>query len=379
MAFAGLEPERLHLDWVSASEGERFSRITTEFTEAVRSLGPTHWRVQPSAWGSFKKLTAPPELIRVSKPREMALPSPEQYQDLTEAMRDSAHQLLSSGQVRCVIGYESGTHNRTRPAFIYHSKDTGRLVWNPDCTHNLAIYLRHKLQEKTETNGTDKPVAVIVKPCDSKAINVLLAEKQFSRDQVHIIGVVCDGIRETNINGSGPVEPLDEANLQSRCQDCQELSPVVYDTLIGEAPKTRAKGRPWQEEALAQMKNQTPEQRAEYWLSQFDRCILCYACRQACPMCDCPTCLYERDDSLWTGMGLGLSEKRTFHLGRAFHLAGRCVGCNECEQVCPMEIPISLLNMHLVNEVQEAFGHRAGLEATPSPFVTILGKEEVGA
>ncbi len=44
MTFAGLEPERLRLDWVSASEGERFARIVTEFTEAVRALGPCRWR-----------------------------------------------------------------------------------------------------------------------------------------------------------------------------------------------------------------------------------------------------------------------------------------------------------------------------------------------
>jgi F420-non-reducing hydrogenase iron-sulfur subunit len=44
MTFAGLEPERLRLDWVSASEGERFARIVTEFTEAVRELGPCRWQ-----------------------------------------------------------------------------------------------------------------------------------------------------------------------------------------------------------------------------------------------------------------------------------------------------------------------------------------------
>jgi F420-non-reducing hydrogenase iron-sulfur subunit len=37
MEFVGLEPERFRLDWVSASEGERYSRIVTEFSECVRS------------------------------------------------------------------------------------------------------------------------------------------------------------------------------------------------------------------------------------------------------------------------------------------------------------------------------------------------------
>ncbi len=39
LEFSGLEPDRLRLDWVSASEGERFSRIVTEFTETLRRLG----------------------------------------------------------------------------------------------------------------------------------------------------------------------------------------------------------------------------------------------------------------------------------------------------------------------------------------------------
>lgn len=49
MTFAGLEPERLRLDWVSASEGERFSRIVAEFTDTVRALGPCPWRASPSS------------------------------------------------------------------------------------------------------------------------------------------------------------------------------------------------------------------------------------------------------------------------------------------------------------------------------------------
>jgi len=38
---AGVEPERLRLEWVSASEGEKFSKVVTEFTEQVRKLGPS--------------------------------------------------------------------------------------------------------------------------------------------------------------------------------------------------------------------------------------------------------------------------------------------------------------------------------------------------
>ncbi|MDD4857138.1 MAG: hydrogenase iron-sulfur subunit [Candidatus Krumholzibacteria bacterium] len=36
----GIEPGRVRLEWVSASEGERFGRVVDEFTEEIRKLGP---------------------------------------------------------------------------------------------------------------------------------------------------------------------------------------------------------------------------------------------------------------------------------------------------------------------------------------------------
>jgi len=36
----GIEGDRFQLDWVSASEGERFTHIVNEMTEKVRALGP---------------------------------------------------------------------------------------------------------------------------------------------------------------------------------------------------------------------------------------------------------------------------------------------------------------------------------------------------
>jgi F420-non-reducing hydrogenase iron-sulfur subunit len=36
----GIEDERVRLDWVSASEGDRFANIVNEITEQVRKLGP---------------------------------------------------------------------------------------------------------------------------------------------------------------------------------------------------------------------------------------------------------------------------------------------------------------------------------------------------
>jgi len=40
----GIEPGRFRLDWVSAGEGERFSKVVTEMYEAAKALGPLELR-----------------------------------------------------------------------------------------------------------------------------------------------------------------------------------------------------------------------------------------------------------------------------------------------------------------------------------------------
>ncbi len=40
LAQFGIEEARLRLDWVSASEGEKYAKLVNDMTEAVRGLGP---------------------------------------------------------------------------------------------------------------------------------------------------------------------------------------------------------------------------------------------------------------------------------------------------------------------------------------------------
>ena len=40
LAAMGVEPERVRLEWISASEGDRVQRVMNEMTETIRRLGP---------------------------------------------------------------------------------------------------------------------------------------------------------------------------------------------------------------------------------------------------------------------------------------------------------------------------------------------------
>ena len=40
LAFMGLE-DRLHLDWISSAEAQKFVQVVTSFTNKIESLGPS--------------------------------------------------------------------------------------------------------------------------------------------------------------------------------------------------------------------------------------------------------------------------------------------------------------------------------------------------
>jgi len=37
----GIDPARVRLEWISSAEGTRFAEVAREFTEKVKSLGPS--------------------------------------------------------------------------------------------------------------------------------------------------------------------------------------------------------------------------------------------------------------------------------------------------------------------------------------------------
>ena len=41
----GLEPERFRLEWVSASEGDKFAKVVTEMVEQLKQLGPSPYKM----------------------------------------------------------------------------------------------------------------------------------------------------------------------------------------------------------------------------------------------------------------------------------------------------------------------------------------------
>jgi F420-non-reducing hydrogenase iron-sulfur subunit len=45
----GIERDRVWLEWISASEGDKFAETVTKMTERLKELGPLNWRERAGA------------------------------------------------------------------------------------------------------------------------------------------------------------------------------------------------------------------------------------------------------------------------------------------------------------------------------------------
>ncbi|MFC1585699.1 4Fe-4S binding protein [Fibrobacterota bacterium] len=262
--------------------------------------------------------------------------------DVQEQIRAKAKSLLESGDVKVVIGWTRGSvPERTAPVFVTRPEDCAKLVWNRNCKNNLAVYLGKK-----EVQALGKP-AIVAKGCDSKSIVGLIQEHQVTREGIFIIGVACEGIDE----------PM--------CADCEVRTPHVYDEFIGEKLEPSAQDGALEE--IEDLEKMEPAGRWEFWKKEFERCIKCYACRTACPLCYCTRCIVDKNQPQWISPCQHARGNLSWNIIRAMHLAGRCVGCGACARACPMDIKIDLVNRKLAKVVQERFDYKAGKDIK-APF-----------
>jgi Fe-S-cluster-containing hydrogenase component 2 len=274
-------------------------------------------------------------------------------------LQQKAKELLTEKTVDLVIGCGLVETGHVGAVFVTDPQQTGRLLWNDQCSVNLTVYLKRK-----EIPKTGKP-AVVVKGCDAKAIAVLEIEKQLDRENIVVIGMECYGVQERN-------------QMQEKCKTCNVHQPPHCDIVIESPekqpfPDGRGSDRYIRLEKIMAM---SAEQRLDYWKQEFSRCIKCYACRQNCPMCYCDVCVADKNRPVRIDTSATLKGNCAWNILRAFHLAGRCVGCAACSTACPAGIDLDLLNLSLAKAAEENFNYCAGTERHAEPLIGTCSPED---
>jgi formate dehydrogenase subunit beta len=91
------------------------------------------------------------------------------------------------------------------------------------------------------------------------------------------------------------------------------------------------------------------------------RCIKCYSCIENCPVCF--TAADEmKKDTLMIKRG-ELPPNSMFHLRRFAHISDTCINCGQCEELCPMDIPMALFSHAIRVEGDAAFEAKLGKAA----------------
>ncbi len=276
-------------------------------------------------------------------------------------MRQIARELLTTGAVERVIGWEQGTlWYQATPVLIQKPEEADKLIWNDYCQPNLSKYL-------LDFRYTEGKTALFVKGCDARGFNRLLQDQQIDREKAYLIGIPCSGMKDHRMAASQEADSPD-IPLAKICQTCRYPNPVVYDQLLGEAVTPRQTEADFTDvEAIEAM---SADERYAFWQAQHSKCLRCYACRNACPACNCRKCLFDQSASGWSSKDVNTAENQFYAMTRAFHVAGRCIECGQCEYVCPSEIPIMLMNKKLIKDIDLLFGqYDAGIDPeAPTPL-----------
>ncbi len=378
LPILGIDGERFDYTWVSASEGQRWQHVVTSFTDRIHKLGPA-----PRLEDAAPLLRVPEGAKTPLRPLGTGQSAP--LAELKEKIKQALPDL------DCVIGWQQGFDPlHSVPAFMKTPEDVDRLIWGPLNATNPAVYL---------PSFKGKKIGIVVKGCDSRSVVELLQEKLIRREDVTIFSLPCEGTLDYDkiravIGDPAYIESVeydaDAVKIRAdgkdyrlamkdvaldRCFACATPGAVTADVRLGHVTPVPTQPDPSLYSELALLESMSLGERLSYWRGHMERCLRCYACRNACPMCVCRDfCVAESRDPHWLTQEDTVSEKLFFQVIHALHLAGRCTGCAQCRRACPVSIPIMAMRQKLNAIVGELFdGYKAGMNASAVP--PLLGYE----
>jgi formate dehydrogenase (coenzyme F420) beta subunit len=266
---------------------------------------------------------------------------------MIEQVQDHVKALLNEGKIAAFLGLKNQDGNilpylYEKPEDLDNGFSLGDLEGPGDARYPIARLLMTVLNREPE-----KVFGVLLRGCDERATNELLRWNQIgTAERIVRVGIAC------------PQE-------LARAHECRKPFPDEF--VAGE------KTEPVSNVSVDEVMAKDLMGRLDYWKGEFDRCIKCYGCRDVCPVCFCNVCTLEEDKLIKTG---DLPpENPMFHLTRAVHMAGRCIDCNLCTEVCPADIPLRTLYKKVAEIVKDEFGYVTGEAGEGKSPLNILGPD----
>ena len=247
-----------------------------------------------------------------------------------DSIRKRARELLEKNTVKVVIGYGVGSDNAVRAIFVRRPEGVEELIFDETCVQNLAVYL---LKDEIKQIGK---LCIIANISALRTILQLASEHQIHEEELLCLSVTPNG-ELLEFTGFKDIE-----NYISSCNI--------------DLPDKES-------EMIKKLESMSVDERWQFWMNHLSRCIKCYACRSACPMCYCARCQVEYNQPQWITVEATLMGNFEWQITRTMHLAGRCVNCGECARACPEDIPINLLNYKTLLTVKEKYNISAGTNA----------------
>ncbi|MCD6472778.1 4Fe-4S binding protein [Candidatus Aerophobetes bacterium] len=264
---------------------------------------------------------------------------------MIEKVRNLAKEWLTSGKVEVIFGLKKkdgyvAPHIFTKVEELDSLEISSKYPLFYTCRPTKKNVLR-LIQEKYP----DMKVGIVAKGCDERALIELAKRDQVDMKNIEVLGIAC----------------TKEEAVECRCP-----KPYPHNLLIGDKVEGVS-----EDKDVKNLLKKSLSERLAFWKYQLSKCIKCYGCRNACPLCFCKDCAMEQE--LWSKIGDIPPDVPMFHFIRFYHLADRCIECGECEEACPMDIPLLTIFKQVRGDVKELFDYEAGLNVEQeSPLLTTL-------